>query len=105
LRYLQGITAVPALSTIKRDGRDYIWLAETVFTGPDESLLDQRAFRAQHPKAEVYPSGKSNARERGGLKSEPRFFVCVHLVIVVETTHWVVHEIVRGSVRQPGQLR
>jgi hypothetical protein len=34
--------------------------------------------------------------------SEPRFFVCVHLVIVEETTRRVVDEIVRGSVRQPG---
>ncbi len=52
LRYLQGITAVPVLSAVKRDGRDYIWLVETVFTGPDESPLDQDVLRGQYPKTE-----------------------------------------------------
>jgi hypothetical protein len=52
LRYLQGILAVPVLSAVKRDGRDYIWLVETVFTGSDESPLDQDVLRGQYPKTE-----------------------------------------------------
>lgn len=51
-RYLRDDVAVPVLGAVRRDGRDYVWLAETVFVEAEESPLDQALLQEQYPKSE-----------------------------------------------------
>lgn len=48
VHYLLDGTAVPILSQIKRDGRLFLTIVETVFTDPDESPLDNNLLREQY---------------------------------------------------------
>ena len=41
VQYLADGSALPVLSAVKRDGREHVWLAETVFAEGDDSPLDQ----------------------------------------------------------------
>lgn len=48
VHYLLDGTAVPTLCQVKRDGRLYLTIVETVFTDPDESPLENKLLREQY---------------------------------------------------------
>lgn len=44
---------MPTLCQLKRDGRAYLTIVETIFTDPDESPLDNHLLREQYPAHEA----------------------------------------------------
>lgn len=67
VRYLRsGHEAIPVLSTVKRDGREYIWLVETVFALEDDAPLDQPLFAGQYPPHAAVMLSASEASRTAG---------------------------------------
>ena len=100
VRYLADGTALPVLSTVLRDGHEYIWIVETVFSREDDAPLDQPVIAEQYPigvreqsDGEVTPPEGSWEAVIGSIfyRAEPPRWVILlagRFVYLIDRTKW-----------------
>jgi len=91
VRYLRsGHEAIPVLSTVKRDGREYIWLVETVFALEDDAPLDQPLFAGQYPQQAAPNASRATDDEALTLPDGPWESIVGEIFRRDEPPRWVI---------------